>query len=305
MNRLRSRDWPLADAEVSELLLEPLRQLADAAKLQSTHNRGPLRERLTLFGVRDGDCVDKADVIVKKMTAGGADARPEYTTCSAFYGAVAALLAIRHAAQPWCGGPRRGRPGLNTRSGRLQLLHPSRQPPPPLGPATNLAADGRLPRRVAAIRASVKSAKKPAEIWREIDREPGWRGQLARAPARRRQAASQYALLADQAPAVPPPDHRPRRHPFDDGAQKGARMRRGGRRRSGGREVAANGRRRRRRRRPTRRRRRRTHRRCRRRRRRKTTTTRRRTRRRRRRRAAATAPSVKRRGGRRCQRALG
>ena len=49
MNRLRSRDWPLADAEVSELLLEPLRQLADAAKLQSTHNRGPLRERLTAF----------------------------------------------------------------------------------------------------------------------------------------------------------------------------------------------------------------------------------------------------------------
>ena len=142
------------------------------------------------------DCVDKADVIVKKMTAGGADARPEYEGFSAFYGAVAALLAIRHDSllavwwpAPWTSGFE------HTGSGRLQLLHPSRQPPPPLGPATNLAADGRLPALVAAIRASVKSAKKPAEIWREIDREPGGAAS-SRAPpsARRRQAARRRRL---------------------------------------------------------------------------------------------------------------
>ena len=192
MNRLRSRDWPLADAEVSELLLEPLRQLADAAKLQSTHNRGALRERLTLFGVRLGDCVDKADVIVKKMAGGGAALGRIQLR---LHGAVA---AARHSP----------RLAIAVVARAVDVGFEPEEVGRRYGRSAAIAADGRLRarRRDPRIR---QVGEEAAEIWREIDREPGWRGQLAR---RRRQGGSRGSRRRLTRPGGAPATSA-RRHP--------------------------------------------------------------------------------------------
>ena len=54
---------------------------------------------------------------------------------------------------------------------------------------------GRAPPRalIGVIRASDKSAKKPAEVWRVIEREPGWRGKFARVPVIGKAAANRGA----------------------------------------------------------------------------------------------------------------
>ena len=188
---------------MTQLLLEPLRQLADAAKLQSTHNRGVLRDRLIPFGERLGACVDLAELYLALEGKPGVSDGVNTQNFTNFCASVTVLLAERYDLilsvwwpAPWTAG------FVNTKK-----INP--EPDPALGPVTGLAADGRhgrLPTLVAAIRASVKSAKKPAEIWREIDREPGWRGVFTRAVIGKRTYGLQKA--ADQAPAAPPANQR-------------------------------------------------------------------------------------------------
>ena len=178
-----------------EALLEPLRQLADAAKLQSTHNRGALRERLIPFGERLGACVDLADVIIMKMTGGaGDDAAAEYDDLLGLLRVAAAPLAPRHDSRlavwwpaPWTAG---FDGGYRSRGAR------------PLGPADPY---GRVPPLGRDPRID-KSAKKPPEVWREIEREPGVARQV-RARCHLQGGGESRRATADRRRRCPPLDH--------------------------------------------------------------------------------------------------